>query len=55
MAWENMCKGADSLAWGQGKLLIEVISKWRTEGLVGIGQAKGRWEWAEIKSKEMIS
>lgn len=38
--------------WGQGELLKEVISKRRIEEYVGIGQAKCRRDWGEIKSKE---
>lgn len=40
---------ANSVLWHEKKLLKEVISKWRAEGLVGISQAKGRWEWTEIQ------
>ena len=40
---------ANSVLGHEKKLLKEVISKWRAEGLVGISQAKGRWEWTEIQ------
>ena len=40
--------------WHKEKLLKRVISKWRVEGLVGVGWAKGRWEWTEIQSKDRM-
>lgn len=45
---------ANSVWWPEKKLLDNVISKRGVEGLVGIGQAKGRWEWTEIQSKNKM-
>lgn len=45
---------ANSVWWPEKKLLEDVISKRRVEGWVGMGQAKGRWEWTEIQSKDKM-
>lgn len=41
-----------TVLWLKKKLLKEVISKWRVERLVGVGQAKGRREWTEVQFKD---
>lgn len=49
------CKGDNSLLWGQKKLLREVISKERFEGLIGIGQAKGRWSTQQLGPRRVCT
>lgn len=51
VVWEDMWNGAKSVLWGQEMLLKEVISKWRIEGSVGIGQGKVRWSGQKLSPR----